>query len=112
LVETGCEDAILCFRQAFKIDPNCWNTACKVGALLRQQNWLEEALACFDACDRPQPDQASTLQLRAIVFYGLKRFEKAPTDNRRANELDPENPRIRNNDLSESWATRAGVVVV
>jgi tetratricopeptide (TPR) repeat protein len=43
------EDAILCFRRAFEIDPNCWNSAYKAGALLRQQNRLAEALASFDA---------------------------------------------------------------
>ena len=50
LVETECaEDAILCFRRAFEIDPNCWNPAYKAGALLRRQNRLAEALASFDA---------------------------------------------------------------
>jgi tetratricopeptide (TPR) repeat protein len=50
LVETECaEDAILCFRRAFEIDPNCWNSAYKAGALLREQNRLAEALASFDA---------------------------------------------------------------
>lgn len=57
-VETECaEDAILCFRRAFEIVPNCWNSAYKAGALLRQQNRLAGALASFDGQVRAELDE-------------------------------------------------------
>ena len=54
-------------------------------------------MSCFSLCDGLQPNHPPTLQMRAICLSGLKRFEEALADTRRAQALDPTNAGICNN---------------
>src|SRR5580692_5020302 len=88
------DQAILSLQHVLKLDPRDRDAAYSCGALLLQSGQCDEALACFNLCDRLQPDQATTLQQRALALRGLARFEQALADSRRAHALDPANAGI------------------
>jgi tetratricopeptide (TPR) repeat protein len=90
-------EAILSFQRALAIDPAHWDSAYKAGVMLQQEGQSEEALACLDICAKLKPDDAATLHIRAMALHGVRRFEEALNDNRRAHALDPQNFYIRNN---------------
>lgn len=79
-----------------KLDPRDRDAACNCGALLLQSGRWDEALSCFNLCDRLKPDQAPTLQKRTLALCGLGRFEQALADSKQAHALDPANADICN----------------
>ena len=91
------QDALLSFQQALKLNPRHLNAAYQCGLLLREQGQLEAALPYLDLACSEQPDQSSVLELRAVVLFGLRRFEEALADSRRVHALNPDNADTCNN---------------
>jgi hypothetical protein len=58
---------------------------------------LDEALVQLDRCFELQPEHVPTLQLRARVLRGLKRYEEYLADNMRLHAIDPADPFTCNN---------------
>jgi tetratricopeptide (TPR) repeat protein len=83
------DQAVVSFQRALELDPRDRDSAFSSATLYFQLGRLAEALSCFNLCDHLRPDQAATLQKRALVLCGLKRFEEALVDSERANALDP-----------------------
>jgi len=91
------QDALLSFQQALKLNPRHWNAAYQCGVLLREQGRLEAALPYLDLACGEQPDQPLVLELRAVVLFGLRRFDEALADSLRAYALNPDNADTCNN---------------
>jgi len=72
-------EAQLCCKQALAADPD-----------------HADILHLIDLCDSLQPNQALTLQARALTFRGLRRFEQSLADNLRSYEIDPNIIETRN----------------
>ena len=98
LVQLGRDDeALLSYRQAFGLDASDFDAASKAAALLHRQARWQESLLFLDACAALRPDHAVTLQLRAIAFRALRRFDAYLADSLRAHTLDPASADYRNN---------------
>jgi tetratricopeptide (TPR) repeat protein len=93
----GTNEAMLAYRKVLSLNPGDWDTTCRLGYLHYQSGQLEDALACFGACDALQPNHAPTLHMRSVFLLGLKRYEQAIAEGRRAIALDPTNANTCNN---------------
>ena len=91
------DHALLSFQHVLKLDPRDQDAAYKSGVLLHDAGRNEEAVACLDTCDELLPNHAPTLQARARALLALRQFERALSDNLRANTLAPDNPDTHNN---------------
>jgi tetratricopeptide (TPR) repeat protein len=83
------DEAMLSFRHALELDPQCWEAAYKSALLYQRIGQFEDALKQFDLCKRLRPDDAAGLQARAQVLRLLKRFEEALRDSEKSHALDP-----------------------
>ncbi len=59
----------------------------KASALFKEESF-EEALAVLNSMLKTRPEDLNALNLRAILYYNLHRFEEAVVDFQRASELD------------------------
>jgi tetratricopeptide (TPR) repeat protein len=69
----------------------------QLAELLIELDRLQDALTLLDRCNAAQPNQAATLQLRAVCLRGLGQREASLADSQRAYELEPWNAAICNN---------------
>src|ERR1700744_4511976 len=72
-------------------------TDLQMAELLIELGRREEALTLLDLCDQRQPNQAPTLQLRAVCLRGLRQLERSLADSLRAHDIDPDNASIHSN---------------
>ncbi|HEY3678744.1 MAG TPA: tetratricopeptide repeat protein [Bradyrhizobium sp.] len=89
--------ALQAYRHVLDLDPRDWDAACRSGYLHYQSGHLEEALTHFGVCDQVRPNHAPTLYMRSVFLIGLRRFEEAIAEARRAQALDPSNADTCNN---------------
>jgi tetratricopeptide (TPR) repeat protein len=89
--------ALRAYRRVLELDPNDWDAACRAGYLHYQSGQLEDALALFGVCDRVRPNHAPTLYMRSVFLLGLRRFEQAITEGKRAHALNPSDADTCNN---------------
>jgi tetratricopeptide (TPR) repeat protein len=89
--------ALRAYRRVLELDPNDWDAACRAGYLHYQAGQLEDALALFGVCDRVRPSHAPTLYMRSVFLLGLRRFEQAIAEGKRAHALNPSDADTCNN---------------
>jgi tetratricopeptide (TPR) repeat protein len=89
--------ALQAYHRVLDLEPRDWDAACRAGYLHYQFGQLEEAFACFTVCDQLRPNHAATLYMRSVFLIGLRRFEDAITEAKRAQALDPSNADTCNN---------------
>ena len=90
-------EALLSYQHALHLDPDNFDAAYQSGLILHQMERFEGALAQLDGCVARRGDLVPTLQLRARVLRGLKRFDECLAHNLRAYAIDPADPFTCNN---------------
>ncbi len=91
------DPALQAYRHVLDLDPRDWDASCRSGYLHYQAGRLDQALTHFTVCDQLRPNHAATLYMRSVFLIGLRRFEEAITDAKRAQALDPSNADTCNN---------------
>ena len=92
------ERAVQCFQRVLQLSPRDRDASYNCGSLLLLLSGrLQEAVACFNACEQWQAGHWPTLQKRALALYGLERFDEALADIERAHTLDPTQADVCNN---------------
>jgi tetratricopeptide (TPR) repeat protein len=90
-------EALGCYLELAKIDPNSWDVAFRCGLLLFELARHEEALSFLDRCQKLQPGHATTIYWRARTLRCLRRFEEAIEMSEQAEVLAPDDPDVFNN---------------
>ena len=90
------DEAAKAFDKALQLAPHDGDTAERYGTLLLELRRLEEALACFDLCDRLLPNRAPCWKSAAMSCTASVGHDEALADHRRAWALDPDNRHCNN----------------
>lgn len=83
------QDAIVCFREAISLDPNCFDAHLGLGRAHLERGHYGEAV---DSCERAlqiQPRSADALLSLGIALSSSGRYDEAMQAFKRAKELDP-----------------------
>ena len=98
LVSNECEEAIACYDQVLKIQPNQYVAWYSKGNALFDLEQYEEAIASYDEAINIKPDQDGVWYNRGIALVQLRRYEEAIASYDRAIDIKP--------DKYQAWNSR------
>jgi CHAT domain-containing protein len=96
------EEAIICFNESLKINPDDAETWHQRGVALARLEKFEEAIACFDGAIKIKDDEPEVWYKRACSLADSERYKEAIASYDKALELKP--------DYLEAWNSRGNAL--